>query len=246
MTAQFDPILGQLRDGAVTAAEQIAGITRGSAAEKAAFQALASGVVATFADLLAVSAPTTGRQLRVAAPVIAGGIAYTRWIYTSGGWRLDGEQQLLADYVPASGLAQTARQIVKTVTISAGLLTKLRTFRCYAEVFKSGTTDAVSAIDFRLGAGLTSDSVMSSSAGLIAASRKYAFDSIVVPVSATQLRYIFSGASGYGSGASTSQAYPVNITTVNTDAADSMLTVQVSMSGAVDIPGVANFIIWGS
>lgn len=43
MTAQFDPILGQLRDGTVTVAEQLAGFNKGSAAEKAAFQTLVSG-----------------------------------------------------------------------------------------------------------------------------------------------------------------------------------------------------------
>ena len=43
MSAQFDPILGQMRDGVVTLAEQTAGFNRGSTAEKAAFQASVSG-----------------------------------------------------------------------------------------------------------------------------------------------------------------------------------------------------------
>lgn len=43
MSAQFDPILGQMRDGAVTLAEQTAGYNKGSAAEKAAFQSSVSG-----------------------------------------------------------------------------------------------------------------------------------------------------------------------------------------------------------
>lgn len=42
MSAQFDPILGQLRDGTVTLAEQTAGFNKGTAAEKAAFQASVS------------------------------------------------------------------------------------------------------------------------------------------------------------------------------------------------------------
>jgi hypothetical protein len=43
MTYQFDPILGQGRDGAVSLAEQQAGFNRATAAEKAAFQSSVSG-----------------------------------------------------------------------------------------------------------------------------------------------------------------------------------------------------------
>jgi len=52
MSAQFDPILGQMRDGAVTLAEQTAGYNKGSAAEKAAFQSSVSGGFAVFAALI--------------------------------------------------------------------------------------------------------------------------------------------------------------------------------------------------
>lgn len=43
MSARFDPILGQMRDGSVTLAEQTNGFNKGSTAEKAAFQASVSG-----------------------------------------------------------------------------------------------------------------------------------------------------------------------------------------------------------
>lgn len=48
MTYQFDPILGQGRDGAVSLAEQQAGLNRATEAEKAAFQYSVAGAVQPF------------------------------------------------------------------------------------------------------------------------------------------------------------------------------------------------------
>jgi hypothetical protein len=50
MTYQFDPILGQGRDGAVSLAEQQKGFDAGSAAAKAAFQSSVSGAAITDAQ----------------------------------------------------------------------------------------------------------------------------------------------------------------------------------------------------
>jgi hypothetical protein len=72
MTAQFDPILGQMRDGAVTLAEQTAGFNRGTAAEKAAHQALVSvGVYCRTTDdlLAAIAASKISPVHAVLAPV---------------------------------------------------------------------------------------------------------------------------------------------------------------------------------
>ena len=55
MSAQFDPILGQMRDGAVTLAEQTAGYNKGSAAEKAAFQSSVSGYAKNIAQRIGKS-----------------------------------------------------------------------------------------------------------------------------------------------------------------------------------------------
>lgn len=203
------------------------------------------GIVAGFDALLAISSPTAGMRFRVAAPVIPGGIPYTQWIHDGSLWRLDGMQDLLADFTPAVGVTGTAEQFLKSWLLPAGLLASLRYVSIYAVFIKSGTIDAVTLCRLRVGStGSASDTVVGASSGFTAANRQFPLDFQAEFPAATTWRQIGSGTNGRAVGVATTSPYPSNVTIPSTAGAlYASLTMQ--MAGTTDVPTVARAIVSG-
>lgn len=245
MTYQFDPILGTGRDGKVTLAEQQAGFNSGTAAQKAAFQSSVSGDVLNFSALASIISPLPGQRARVVAPVMSGGIPYTHWFYDGSAWRLDGAQDLLVDASPSVGIASTAEQILKQVTVDPGVLLALRYFTIRTVVAKSGITDAMSAFRVRFGAnGTTSDFALLGDSALTAPNRQRATEMPMFATSPTVVRHYTNGFGGGTAQSLTGQAYPAQ-TTVASMLSAVKISFSAQMAGTTDTPTMVSVLISG-
>lgn len=210
------------------------------------FRSLVSGDVLNFSALASIISPTPGQRARVVAPVMSGGIPYTHWFYDGVAWRLDGPQDLFIDASPSVGIASTAEQILRQVTVDPGVLLALRYFTIRTVVAKSGITDAMSAYRVRFGAnGTTSDFTLLGDAALTAANRQRANEIPLFATSPTVLRHYTNG---FGTGtaqSAVSQAYPSQVTVANM-----LYAVKISfsaqMAGTTDAPTMASVIISGA
>lgn len=104
-------------------------------------------VVADFAALLALPAPTDGQAAVVVAPVVGtlltGGIPRTRWVYISGeGWRPAGVTVLCSSHPRAVSSPSASTLNLFSVPLSAGLLLNVREIRFDVVCGKNGTTDS--------------------------------------------------------------------------------------------------------
>ena len=246
MSYQFDTILGAGRDGSVSLAEQQKGFDAGTAAQKAAFQASVSGDVLNFSALASIISPTPGQRARVVAPVMSGGLPYTNWFYDGAVWRLAGVQDLFVDASPSVGIASTAEQILKQVTVDPGVLLALRYFTIRTVVAKSGITDAMSVFRIRCGAnGTISDLTLLADTALTAANRQRANELPLFATSPTVVRHYTNGFGGGTAQSLTSQAYPAQATVASMLSAVK-ISFSAQMAGTTDTPVAASVIISGA
>lgn len=176
----------------------------------------------------------------------------TRPLVRSDGtaWRLLAPSDLVVDFTPVTGIANTSEQILKQVTIPAGLLRALRYFSVRALFAKSGTSETAT-FRARLGtAGTTSDqSIMSNNSSLASTNRSATVDGPFFAASATQLRGV-SRDSSFGSGSfnagATSVVYPVNYTIANMDSNVLTLSLSLTMSAGVETGTIAHLILSGA
>lgn len=245
MSGIVDPFLGGVRDDTTTAPAMTAALTRATAAQRAAFASSALGQVASFAALLAIASPQAGWRAVVAAPVIAGGPGYTRWVHDGAVWRLDGPQDLLVDTTPTvPGGGGTAEQVLRSIALPAGLLASLRYMRVAMVMAKSGSTET-GAVRLRLGSAGTTADVSVGQANYAATNRQLSISHEGFASSSTQWRAKLNGfvspiSGGYG----TSSIYPVNYTIPATSGA-LQLSITAAMSAAVEIPSIADLVILG-
>lgn len=245
MSGIVDPFLGTVRDDGTAAPAMTAAMARASAAQRAAFAAQALGQVATFAALLAIQSPQAGWRAVVAAPVIAGGPGYTRWVHDGSVWRLDGPQDLLVDTtptVPAGG--GTAEQVLRSIALPAGLLASLRYMRVAMVMGKSASTET-GTVRLRLGSAGTTADVSVGQASYAAGNRQLSICHEGFASASTQWRAKVNGfvapvSGGYG----TSSIYPINYTIPATSGALS-LSITAAMSASTEIPSIVDLIILG-
>lgn len=200
-------------------------------------------VVATFADLLAISGPTPGMRCTVSGAILAGGSLYTRWIYNGTMWRPYGMQDLLIDSTPSAGVQGTALQVLKTFQAPAMLLQSVSMLHVYVSFAKSGTTDAATNVGLRVGtSGTVSDGLLSATGAFSAGSRQYFYEGVFEFPTSTQARYVGFGTAGLAQGAAPAQAYPVNITTPDQSVA-LYISPFAQMAGSTDTPSVSRMIV---
>lgn len=211
------------------------------------FQPPVSGVaedVADFAALLAVPSPSLGERRRTIAAPFAGGTEFLQWVYTSSGWRLASIQTLLEATSATAGVAQTAEQVLASISIPAGMLLRIRRMRIVWNVTRGGTTDAMTT-RLRLGAsGTATDTLISLDSGLTTL-RTRGVEHVGGAVSPTIWRYAHNSISGWGVGANTGTVAP-NDTTVASMEAAIKLSITASMAGATDAPTLAALSIHGA
>lgn len=202
---------------------------------------------ADFAALLALPSPVAGQRARTAAAVITGGVPYVRWVYDGALWRLDGPQDLIADFTPAAGVTGTTEQTLKVFSIPAGLLLSTRYFCVKVLLAKSGSTDTFTA-QIRLGVnGNFTDTSLLSWSGLAGASRTAVLESNLLANTSTSIRSVSLGTRiNSFSSATTSAAYPFDTTGLpNMGTLGVSLSIGAVMSGSTDSPTVAHVIFTG-
>jgi hypothetical protein len=171
-----------------------------------------------------------------------GGV-YFKW--TGARWAPDGAQDIAFDTVLAAGLANTNEQVLKSLTLPAGLLTSVNWLE-YAVLFaKNGTTDAASNIRLRLGSsGTTSDQQIFANSGFIAGNRTFPVQGSFFASSSTEVRVLGTqGGQTLWAGASSSLAYPQNFTTPDLASNAVVLSASVQMAGSTNLGQVAHFIV---
>ena len=232
---------------AVTLPNIRAAYDSGSAEEKAAFQSSVSGyvAVATFPDLLAArAAAVAGRKFVCAAPVIQGGLPFSRWVYDGTEMRLDGPQDILVDLAPAVGVLGTSEQILRKYLLPAGLFQVLRYTQAKFIFAKSGVTDAMSAIRMRIGtAGTSADLAVIGDTALTAPNRQRSIESVFSFPDANTMRFQLTQVAGFGGTAVNGTAYPQQSTIVAGYGSALYLSLTAQMAGSTDTPSSPSLII---
>ena len=201
--------------------------------------------VATFQDLLAARATAVaGRKFVCAAPVIQGGLQFSRWVYDGTEMRLDGPQDFLVDLAPAVGVLGTSEQFLRKYLLPAGLLQVLRYTQVRFIFAKSGVTDAMSAIRMRIGtAGTSADLAVIGDTALTAPNRQRSIESVFSFPDANTLRFQLTQVAGFGGTAVNGTAYPQQSTIAAGYGSALYLSLTAQMAGSTDVPSSPSIII---
>lgn len=168
----------------------------------------------------------------------------SRMMWNGTYWRLVARTFLSFDTTLASGTASTSEQIIKQVTLPAGILRAGSVLTLLALFAKDGVTDAMTAARMRIGtAGTTSDAQIYSSNVLGTSSRQLAIPTPLFVSSATQLRVLSQASTLTFSGAATSTAYPTNIAVSDVDANAFILSATTQMAGTTNLGQVAHLLV---
>ncbi len=154
-------------------------------------------------------------------------------------WRLVSTTVLIDNNTTVAGIASVAEQIIKQVTIPAGLLMSLRGFSVSHLASKVGANGAVTTQQYRLGtAGTTADaSIHSTGAWSSATSLNTSGGRLLRATSATNLRiYAASVNTPLEAVGQATPAWPVDLAISNSDSSDLILSLTVTAASALDTP----------
>jgi hypothetical protein len=160
-------------------------------------------------------------------------------------WHLIGATDVIQNFTLATGTTGTSEQILKQITLPAGLLRLCRICIIRMEAAKDGTTDAATAVKVRLGAaGTTSDTQLMTSSNLSAPSRVYLSETWITPTSATNVRLasVTNGTRGWPDTGVTT-AFPVDITVADLDVNPLIVSFTVTMAGSTNSAQMAHCIV---
>lgn len=191
---------------------------------------------------------SAARELKVITDLGPPGGVLMMWDATNSYWRLMGATDLyeyLTLTAGSAGLSGT-EQIVKQITLDAGILRCARTAIVRLEAAKDGTTDAATSVKLRIGAapGAITDAQLMTSSNLSATSRVYLAECWVTPINATTLRLksVTNGTRGWPDTGVTT-AFPVDITVPNLDTNPLVLSLTVTMAGNTNVPQGAHMLV---
>jgi hypothetical protein len=169
------------------------------------------------------------------------------WDNTASVWKLTQETDVSYDITIANapGGAVTSEQIPKQATIPIGLLQSCRTLVIRTEFAKTGTTNAMTSAQIRIGtAGTTSDTSVAGTGGLTAGNRTMATETWYAIQSTTDLRALAALASTSGwSVIASSTAWPKDITVADISANALIVSATTTMAGTTDTGQVAALIV---
>lgn len=200
----------------------------------------AHGFKSTFATLPAASTVPAG------AVAVATDIGQTSTQLVSSGtyWRVPTATDIVLTTSAQSTLTGLD-QIVRSVTLPAGILRACRSFSIKALFGRAGTTDDATTVTLRLGsAGTTADTALLSSAALVKTTKSLAVEQLYTVTSATNIRLL--GAQGgltAWDGVASTVAYPVDVTVPNIDTTQLKLSAGVHMAGTTDLGYVHTLIL---
>jgi hypothetical protein len=174
-----------------------------------------------------------------------GGGTWFQWDASNSRWTLSFSKDLIFDTTAAVGVASTSEQFLKQYTIPAGLLMALRSWSIKVLAYKSATAET-QTLRVRLGsAGNATDANLGAAA--THTSRSFALERQFFCPSTTAVRALASQGftTAQWSNASLNVAYPQNVVVPDMATTDLFLTVSVTQSAAVEVPGIAHVILTG-
>lgn len=174
-----------------------------------------------------------------------GGGTWFQWDGANNRWVLSFTKDIIFDTTAAPGVASISEQFLKQYTIPAGLLMALRSWSIKVVAYKSATTET-QTLRVRLGsAGNATDANLGAAA--THTSRSFALERQFFCPDNTTVRALAGQAftAAQWSNSSLNTAYPQNVTVPDMSTTDLFLTISVTQSAAVEIPGVAHVILTG-
>jgi len=154
-------------------------------------------------------------------------------------WRLMGTTVVLDNNTTVAGTGSTSEQIIKQVTIPAGLLMSWRGFRVSHLATKAGTNGAVTTVQYRLGTtGTTSDASIYTTASWSGATMlQHSGGRLLRSTSTTNLRAVNAAMNfSIDSTATSTSAFPTDTTISDSDANALILSLTVTCASALDTP----------